>query len=350
MKLNLQRRISARRLSARYRYQGPTREEKTHRTIFARFDERPEDSSPQHDEPVAHRGGRNLAVHLERRYSGTGPAHDLGPGIVIQVLEGETPSRRQNAPEGATDSERGAKGTIRAGTSAQSIDANAVARLGKRREARSRSAYSSKDNPDLSPLKRTSRPRRRGLAAFSKSSARSLAPQGDESGCTSPERQIREMRTRQENCASSWPATPGCTRQRWWAHTLASDGTRPNGDGSGTPPTHRKRYPPETSRGTLCCVEQAGCVLDCSFCSTGKQGKTANSRPASYRSAGHGEQYLRAKKEEESSRSGEEGRRAAQLDKSIQRALISTTTRTAVRRRVTVSRDGRIPAWTRCAM
>jgi 23S rRNA (adenine2503-C2)-methyltransferase len=31
-------------------------------------------------------------------------------------------------------------------------------------------------------------------------------------------------------------------------------------------------YIPDGKRGTLCVSSQAGCVLDCSFCSTGKQG------------------------------------------------------------------------------
>jgi 23S rRNA (adenine2503-C2)-methyltransferase len=35
---------------------------------------------------------------------------------------------------------------------------------------------------------------------------------------------------------------------------------------------------PETSRGTLCVSSQAGCVLDCAFCSTGKQGFNRNLR------------------------------------------------------------------------
>src|SRR5262245_60885943 len=33
---------------------------------------------------------------------------------------------------------------------------------------------------------------------------------------------------------------------------------------------------PETSRGTLCVSSQAGCALDCAFCSTGKQGFNRN--------------------------------------------------------------------------
>jgi 23S rRNA (adenine2503-C2)-methyltransferase len=35
-------------------------------------------------------------------------------------------------------------------------------------------------------------------------------------------------------------------------------------------------YIPETSRGTLCVSSQAGCTLDCGFCSTGKQGFNRN--------------------------------------------------------------------------
>jgi 23S rRNA (adenine2503-C2)-methyltransferase len=33
---------------------------------------------------------------------------------------------------------------------------------------------------------------------------------------------------------------------------------------------------PETTRGTLCISSQAGCILDCSFCATGKQGFNSN--------------------------------------------------------------------------
>jgi len=35
-------------------------------------------------------------------------------------------------------------------------------------------------------------------------------------------------------------------------------------------------YIPETGRGTLCVSSQAGCVLDCAFCATGKQGFNRN--------------------------------------------------------------------------
>ena len=38
-------------------------------------------------------------------------------------------------------------------------------------------------------------------------------------------------------------------------------------------------YIPQGKRGTLCVSSQAGCALDCSFCSTGKQASTATSPP-----------------------------------------------------------------------
>ncbi|MFH7473779.1 23S rRNA (adenine(2503)-C(2))-methyltransferase RlmN, partial [Pseudomonas syringae pv. tagetis] len=35
-------------------------------------------------------------------------------------------------------------------------------------------------------------------------------------------------------------------------------------------------YIPQGKRGTVCVSSQAGCALDCSFCSTGKQGFNSN--------------------------------------------------------------------------
>jgi 23S rRNA (adenine2503-C2)-methyltransferase len=58
--------------------------------------------------------------------------------------------------------------------------------------------------------------------------------------------------------------------------TLASDGTRKwllKVDGANAV---EAVFIPETSRGTLCVSSQAGCVLDCAFCSTGKQGFNRN--------------------------------------------------------------------------
>ncbi|HKU47405.1 MAG TPA: 23S rRNA (adenine(2503)-C(2))-methyltransferase RlmN [Burkholderiales bacterium] len=58
--------------------------------------------------------------------------------------------------------------------------------------------------------------------------------------------------------------------------TTAADGTRKwllKVDGANAV---EAVFIPETGRGTLCVSSQAGCVLDCSFCSTGKQGFNRN--------------------------------------------------------------------------
>ena len=58
--------------------------------------------------------------------------------------------------------------------------------------------------------------------------------------------------------------------------TTAADGTRKwlldVGDGNAVETV----YIPEDDRGTLCVSSQAGCALDCAFCSTGKQGFNRN--------------------------------------------------------------------------
>src|ERR671918_53934 len=58
--------------------------------------------------------------------------------------------------------------------------------------------------------------------------------------------------------------------------TAAADGTRKwllKVDGANAV---EAVFIPETRRGTLCVSSQAGCVLDCAFCSTGKQGFSRN--------------------------------------------------------------------------
>jgi 23S rRNA (adenine2503-C2)-methyltransferase len=60
------------------------------------------------------------------------------------------------------------------------------------------------------------------------------------------------------------------------ADTAAADGTRKwllKVDGANAV---EAVFIPETRRGTLCVSSQAGCVLDCAFCSTGKQGFNRN--------------------------------------------------------------------------
>ncbi len=57
---------------------------------------------------------------------------------------------------------------------------------------------------------------------------------------------------------------------------LSDDGTRKWLLNVGTGNAVEAVYIPESTRGTLCISSQAGCALDCSFCSTGKQGFNRN--------------------------------------------------------------------------
>ena len=58
--------------------------------------------------------------------------------------------------------------------------------------------------------------------------------------------------------------------------TTASDGTRKWLLDAGGANAVEAVYIPEDDRGTLCISSQAGCALDCAFCSTGKQGFNRN--------------------------------------------------------------------------
>jgi 23S rRNA (adenine2503-C2)-methyltransferase len=58
--------------------------------------------------------------------------------------------------------------------------------------------------------------------------------------------------------------------------TVASDGTRKWLLDVGSANAIEAVYIPEDDRGTLCISSQAGCALDCAFCSTGKQGFNRN--------------------------------------------------------------------------
>jgi 23S rRNA (adenine2503-C2)-methyltransferase len=58
--------------------------------------------------------------------------------------------------------------------------------------------------------------------------------------------------------------------------TLAADGTRKWLLDVGTGNAIETVFIPEPARGTLCISSQAGCALECSFCSTGRQGFNRN--------------------------------------------------------------------------
>jgi 23S rRNA (adenine2503-C2)-methyltransferase len=79
----------------------------------------------------------------------------------------------------------------------------------------------------------------------------------------------RPLRERLAACASIAP--PAVLRD-----STAADGTRKWLLDVGTGNAIETVFIPETSRGTLCISSQAGCALECSFCSTGRQGFNRN--------------------------------------------------------------------------
>jgi 23S rRNA (adenine2503-C2)-methyltransferase len=79
----------------------------------------------------------------------------------------------------------------------------------------------------------------------------------------------RPLRERLAGSASI--AAPGVLRD-----STAADGTRKWLLDVGTGNAVETVFIPETNRGTLCISSQAGCALECSFCSTGRQGFNRN--------------------------------------------------------------------------
>ncbi len=79
----------------------------------------------------------------------------------------------------------------------------------------------------------------------------------------------RPLRERLAQCAAI--AAPKVMRD-----TTAADGTRKWLLDVGTGNAIEAVFIPETNRGTLCISSQAGCALECSFCSTGRQGFNRN--------------------------------------------------------------------------
>ncbi|MDX8378817.1 MAG: 23S rRNA (adenine(2503)-C(2))-methyltransferase RlmN [Gallionella sp.] len=77
------------------------------------------------------------------------------------------------------------------------------------------------------------------------------------------------LRVSLSQCANI--TVPGIMREE-----LSDDGTRKWLLNVGTGNAVEAVYIPEATRGTLCISSQAGCALDCSFCSTGKQGFNRN--------------------------------------------------------------------------
>jgi len=79
----------------------------------------------------------------------------------------------------------------------------------------------------------------------------------------------KSLRAQLKTCAMV--AAPSVMRD-----TTSNDGTRKWLLDVGAGNAVETVFIPETNRGTLCVSSQAGCALDCSFCSTGKQGFNRN--------------------------------------------------------------------------
>ncbi len=77
--------------------------------------------------------------------------------------------------------------------------------------------------------------------------------------------------TREALALDATIVAPGVIRD-----TTAADGTRKWLVDAGSANAVEAVYIPEDDRGTLCISSQAGCALDCAFCSTGKQGFNRN--------------------------------------------------------------------------
>ncbi len=114
---------------------------------------------------------------------------------------------------------------------------------------------------------------------------------------------------------------------------------------------------PETRRGTLCVSSQAGCVLDCAFCSTGKQGFNRNLTTAEI----IGQLWIARRELGSGSQPGERivtnvvmmgmGEPLLNLDNVIPalRLMLDDNAYGLSRRRVTVSTSGVVPGMDRLA-
>ncbi len=86
----------------------------------------------------------------------------------------------------------------------------------------------------------------------------------------------RDDATCRSRCARSSPPTAEIRGPPVVSDTTAADGTRKWLLDVGAGNAIETVYIPEDDRGTLCISSQAGCALDCAFCSTGKQGFNRN--------------------------------------------------------------------------
>ncbi|HUP93796.1 MAG TPA: 23S rRNA (adenine(2503)-C(2))-methyltransferase RlmN [Burkholderiales bacterium] len=133
--------------------------------------------------------------------------------------------------------------------------------------------------------------------------------------------------------------------------TTAHDGTRKWLLDVGTNNAIETVFIPERARGTLCISSQAGCALECSFCSTGRQGFNRNLTAAEIigqlwhakRALGHGDDEARAITNVVMMGMGEP---LANFDNVVtaMQLMLDDSAYGLSRRRVTLSTSGLVPA------
>jgi 23S rRNA (adenine2503-C2)-methyltransferase len=135
--------------------------------------------------------------------------------------------------------------------------------------------------------------------------------------------------------------------------SISTDGTRKWLLDVGNANAVETVFIPETNRGTLCISSQAGCALDCAFCSTGKQGFNRNLSAAEI----IGQLWLANRmRRQRRRRAGHQqrgddghGRALANFDNVVSalNLMLDDNAYGLSRRRVTVSTSGIVPAMDR---
>ena len=212
-----------------------------------------------------------------------------GP-VMIQVLEGENAIAKNRDLMGATDPKKGGAGDH--SRRFRRIDRRQrgarLRRAGDRRGPRSptssrrwRSTRGSNRHPCSDHETSISSTSTRGARPRSSPAARREAvSRAADSALDASRRRARFRRDdRPRQDAAREAAGPRCgdPRRRGGARLDApADGTRKWLLDVGAGNAIETVFIPEDDRGTLCVSSQAGCALDCAFCSTGRQGFNRN--------------------------------------------------------------------------
>ena len=239
-----------------------------------------------HDAPVSRRGrgllrGASRPAVLQR----PGPVHDLGAGAGAGA-RGRQRDREEPRADGRHRPEEGGPGTIRADF-ADSIDANAVhgSDAPETASARSPISFAASErlrsaDADVPLNEQSARPRLapRARALFAARARSRSAP-------SQVQRWIHQLGVADFDAMSDLAKALRETlaRDARASRAPASSATRPRptarASGCSTSATRtrsRRCSSPRPTAARCACRAQAGCALDCAFCSTGKQGFNRN--------------------------------------------------------------------------